>query len=163
MNIFAVEKCPTLAARALCDAHVIKMALESTQLLCTSLRLLLGDKSKAVEGLYKATHINHPCTRWVTANTGAWCWTYLHGIALIAEYKRRYLQTHACGDVLKGLYIRRGLEDIDQVQLLARRAPPLGANTWDETIAHYRAYYKIKQRTLTRFTYRCNPPSWLFE
>ena len=35
MNIFVVDEDPEIAARQLCDKHVVKMILESAQMLCT--------------------------------------------------------------------------------------------------------------------------------
>ena len=35
MNIFVVDEDPEVAARQLCDKHVVKMILESAQMLCT--------------------------------------------------------------------------------------------------------------------------------
>ena len=40
MNIFALDKDPTQAARMMCDKHVVKMILESAQLLSTAHRVL---------------------------------------------------------------------------------------------------------------------------
>ena len=34
MNIFAVDKDPKISAQQLCDKHVVKMILESAQMLC---------------------------------------------------------------------------------------------------------------------------------
>ena len=40
MNLFYVEKEPVAAAQALCDKHVVKMILETAQMLSTAHRLL---------------------------------------------------------------------------------------------------------------------------
>ena len=34
MNIFVIDKDPVVAAQNLCDKHVVKMILESAQMLC---------------------------------------------------------------------------------------------------------------------------------
>ena len=36
MNIFYVDKDPKIAAKMMCDKHIIKMILESAQMLCTA-------------------------------------------------------------------------------------------------------------------------------
>jgi hypothetical protein len=50
MNIFYVDKDPVKAAKMLLDKHVVKMILESAQMLCTAKRVLDGteyfDKTK---------------------------------------------------------------------------------------------------------------------
>lgn len=35
MNIFVLDTCPVVAAQYLNDKHVVKMVLESAQILCT--------------------------------------------------------------------------------------------------------------------------------
>ena len=57
MNIFAVDVSPEKAAQALCDAHVVKMILESAQLLSTQ------DRIRGLDRGYRLTHAEHPCRR----------------------------------------------------------------------------------------------------
>ena len=55
MNVFYVDKHPVRAAEQMCDKHIVKMILESAQLLSTCHRVLDGveyyDKTKMVERL----------------------------------------------------------------------------------------------------------------
>ena len=44
MNIFYLDKNPKIAAQMQCDKHVVKMILESAQMLCTAHRVLDGDE-----------------------------------------------------------------------------------------------------------------------
>ena len=53
MNIFVLSECPIEAAQMQCDKHVVKMIVETAQMLCT-----VGT------GPYKRTHASHPCTVW---------------------------------------------------------------------------------------------------
>ncbi len=59
MNIFALDTDPVTCAQYHCDKHVIKMILESVQMLSTTCSIL------GAEAPYKPTHANHPCTKWV--------------------------------------------------------------------------------------------------
>ena len=43
MNIFYLDKAPEIAAQLHCDKHVVKMILESAQMLSTAHRVLDGD------------------------------------------------------------------------------------------------------------------------
>ena len=43
MNIFYLDKDTIIAAEMMCDKHVVKMILESAQLLSTAHRVLDGD------------------------------------------------------------------------------------------------------------------------
>ena len=45
MNIFVVERDPIEAARSLLDKHIVKMPLESAQMLSTNHRILDGVES----------------------------------------------------------------------------------------------------------------------
>ena len=47
MNIFMVDEDPRVAAQAMVDRHVVKMILESGQLLSTAHRLLDGKETMA--------------------------------------------------------------------------------------------------------------------
>ena len=63
MNIFCLDKDPVKAAQMMCDKHIVKMLLESAQLVCTAHREL--DVSCNImpnidKMLYKSTHKNHP-------------------------------------------------------------------------------------------------------
>ena len=44
MNLFILNKDPIIAAQQQCDKHVVKMPLESGQMLSTAHRLLDGDE-----------------------------------------------------------------------------------------------------------------------
>ena len=57
MNLFYVEREPVAAAQALCDKHVVKMILETAQMLSTAHRL---SETPQAPFVYKVTHRNHP-------------------------------------------------------------------------------------------------------
>ena len=74
MNIFVLDKNPIRAAKMACDKHVVKMILESAQMLC----------SVQPEGTapYKRSFYNHPCTKWVRESDANYDWLIEHGLAL---------------------------------------------------------------------------------
>jgi hypothetical protein len=90
MNLFAVHRDPRDSARALADRHVVKMTLETAQMLSAALHRY----DAAPEGAYRATHKNHPCTRWVGDSRCNYRWAVEHGRALAAEYERRFSKQH---------------------------------------------------------------------
>jgi hypothetical protein len=100
MNVFAVDPDPRRAARALCDRHVVKMTLESAQILCTVARL------HGHWAPYRLTHPDHPCVVWAGASAGNWRWVVRHGLALADEYERRYRRTHRSRKVIAALAAR---------------------------------------------------------
>jgi hypothetical protein len=95
MNIFVVDTDPQVAARSLCDKHVIKMILESSQLLCTAFHELGVDFISPAYFL-KATHRNHPCAIWTRETAGNYLWLARHNLALCGEYTFRYGKIHKC-------------------------------------------------------------------
>ena len=89
MNIFYLSRDPTLAAQAQCDRHVVKMILETAQLLSTAHNELDGKQVA-----YKSTHKNHPSAVWVRSSLDHYEWTLYHLGALGREYERRYKKVH---------------------------------------------------------------------
>jgi hypothetical protein len=88
MNVFFLAKCPTKAAQMQCDKHVVKMILETAQLLSTA-HHLCGEG-----GPYKVTHQNHPSAVWARESVANYRWLYAHLEALSDEYTERYAKVH---------------------------------------------------------------------
>jgi len=65
MNIFYLDKDPVKAAQLQYNKHVVKMILESAQMLCTA-HHVHGNPDDVP---YKQAHLNHPSTMWVRANS----------------------------------------------------------------------------------------------
>ena len=160
MNIFYIHDNPVIAAQAMTDKHVVKMILESAQLLSTAHRALDGEEfiqlSKSGARLrkwnhpdphmdatlYKSTHLNHPSGIWVRDSTENYMWLYQHFIALSEEYYQRYGKRHASELLLSGL-LSKAPNKIPNI----RRTPILVAITdtqWhvpNNPLQSYRNYY----------------------
>jgi len=93
MNIFYLDKCPDKAARLQYNKHVVKMILESAQMLCTA-HHCYGDKDQVENVPYKQAHLNHPSTVWTRRSKSTYMWLYDHMMALGNEYTKRYGKTH---------------------------------------------------------------------
>ena len=157
MNIFVVDRQPAEAAKALCDKHIVKMIVESAQMLCTAHRTFNKD---APSHFYKATHNNHPCTQWVMESTGNYDWLYLHFSALCREYTHRYGKVH--------LTERKLHDDLEappkEIPVGDYTKPPLAMPDEykrDDEIEAYREYYRNKEIKM-RWTKR-EQPKWLKE
>ena len=92
MNLFILSKNPSKNVQYHCDKHVVKMILEYAQMLCTAHRVLDDDRCDDI--LYKKTHTNHPCTRWVRHNDKNYIYTYTIFKLLCHEYTFRYGKIH---------------------------------------------------------------------
>ena len=107
MNIFVTSLCPIQSARNLPDKHIVKMPLET----CQMLAIIYSDWYYGVGKLYKqdgtpyatkrGAFRNHPCTQWAAANPYNLAWLIRHGYALCHEYNLRYNKVHTCLDVIE--------------------------------------------------------------
>ena len=176
MNIFYVHKDPTEAAISLVDSHVVKMILESCQLLSTAHRILDGVpvKAKTKTGrnvtrytlpdsrnvtLYQATHINHPSSVWCRQNVENYQWLHNHLMALLNEYTYRYGKVHKCMNVAVALY------QVPNNILPGKFTDPTPAMKTEflienNSLKSYRNYYIKGKSHLHRWTKR-QPPNWM--
>ena len=107
MNIFVTHPSPIQSARNLPDKHIVKMPLET----CQMLAIIYSDWYYGVGKLYKSDGTpyrtahgafrNHPCTQWAAANQYNLAWLIRHGYALCHEYTLRYDKVHTCLDVIE--------------------------------------------------------------
>ena len=72
MNIFHLDEDPETCAVYHCDKHVVKMILETAQMLSTAWRQ--SDNPPA--SVYKEAYLNHPMTKWVRETQYNYMWTY---------------------------------------------------------------------------------------
>jgi len=90
MNIFYLHRDPYKAAEYQYNKHVVKMILESAQMLCTAHH----HYNENTDVPYKKAHYNHPSTIWTRQNKNHYRWLLNHMIALGSEYTARYGKTH---------------------------------------------------------------------
>ena len=108
MNIFVTDPDPVVSAQCLPDKHVVKMPLETCQMLSivasASWGHGYGHLPKKKTGTWYATakgaFRNHPCTQWAAASIFNTAWLIQHGCALSDEYTHRYGKVHGCADTL---------------------------------------------------------------
>lgn len=155
MNIFAIDKYAKHAARAHVDRHVIKMILESAQILCT-VNTIYGLKVP-----YKSTHVNHPCVKWAAESEGNWLWLYNLAHYLNLEYKYRFNKcvNHKSWDVIESLDVPTNMPKLERTPFY--QAMPEEFKDTDPILA-YRKYYKYGKTHLHKWTKR-KPPEWLQE
>lgn len=118
MNIFYLDEDPKIAAVYQYNKHVVKMILESAQMLCTAHHCIMGDDADVP---YKMAHKNHPSTIWARQSGENYAWLYHHMMALGEEYSVRYGKKHLsitkCEDklsILPGGILETGLTEMPQ-------------------------------------------------
>jgi hypothetical protein len=162
------------------DKHVVKMIVETAQLLSTAHRVMDGlevqlemekdgkRRKKRVwiiddyrnDIFYSATHVNHPSAVWVRESVENYNWLVDHLFALGSEYSFRYGRKHATIEKL-GYEIQsppHGLRDWDWTQ------PPCAMDSKyiisDDYITNYRNYYKVGKSSFHKWKNR-EAPSWI--
>jgi hypothetical protein len=93
MNIFILHTDPIKCAQMHADVHVVKMILETAQMLCSVHESGLAP--------YRRTHFNHPCTIWARTTDSNYRWLLALGDALCKEYTYRYGRRHKSQDVIE--------------------------------------------------------------
>ena len=155
MNIFVLDKDINKCARYHCDQHVVKMILESVQMLCTALN------KKGITTPYKSTHQKHPCVLWVEASYANFVWLKKLAIALNAEYKYRFEKTsnHKSIAVLEEIsgyqYESRGLTEFAQAMPEKYKVP-------GNPVLAYRQFYLGEKMHFAKWTRR-RIPAWVHE
>ncbi len=89
MNIFYLDRSPSIAAQYHCDKHVVKMILEYAQLMSTA-HVVLDNEQVA----YKSTHKNHPSAIWARQSDYNYRWLYELFRGVCVEYTSRYGKIH---------------------------------------------------------------------
>lgn len=183
MNIFVLDSDPTTAAQLQCDKHVVKMIVESAQMLSTAHRMLDGTIQIAPsksgkrmvkhyrlfndldldEILYKAVHYKHPCTVWTMESDLNYDWHWIHFKALCDEYTYRYGKVHSSERLLQPLRIRP--KNIPKGKLtpfkLAMKANP--ECMLENAVLSYRAFYQTKQDRFKMVWTKRSKPGWFQE
>ena len=180
MNLFVLSKDPVEAAQLQCDKHVVKMIVESAQMLSTVHRMLDGvlEKRKSKSGkttvkywqlpderentFYKAVHMHHPCTVWTAQSNNNYTWHWVHFAALCDEYKYRYGKVHGTDKLL-----REALRDLPKnipvgyltQQPLAMKANPECMDP-NDVVGSYRKFYQTKQHRFKMAWTKRDIPEW---
>ena len=98
MNIFILDKDVKKCAQYHCDKHVVKMILETAQLLC-GVHHMTDQVTDQVP--YKLSHKNHPCAIWSRESLSNYLYLCDLGLELCKEYTYRYGKRHKSQDVIE--------------------------------------------------------------
>lgn len=164
MNIFVLHRHPRLAAKRHCDKHVVKMILETAQLLYSAHHVL--GPGELPEGAYKKSHANHPCAIWVRESLANYLWLAQLGWYLCKEYQYRYGETkiHKTERHIVWLRLNPPPTIPDGPQTRFRQAMPDDYKDHDPVVA-YQTYYresKLRERGIVKYTRR-EWPEFLIE
>jgi len=152
MNIFFLDFDTKKCAEYHCDKHVVKMILETAQLLC-GVHWVTG-----FEAPYKLSHKNHPCAIWTRTSLSNYLYLCDLGLELCKEYTYRYGKKHKSQDVIEWCLVNKpNIHDVDFT------TPPLAMG--DEfkigcdVIESYRNYYIEGKKDIVSWKNR-EVPKW---
>jgi len=154
MNVFVLDVDPVTAAQQQCNKHVVKMVLESAQLLITALP---PDTTR-----YKHTHFNHPCSKWVRSSLSNYKWLAVHAFALCEEYTRRYNRVHVTQEIIEQcVNTTPDLSDVGLTLFARAIKEPWKTQTADlDIVEAYRRYYIGDKARFARWAPRASAPAW---
>jgi hypothetical protein len=151
MNIFVLDYDPQIAATYHNDRHVVKMIVETAQMLCTA-HWCCGN-----EAPYKKSYENHPCNKWVRESKNNYIWLTKLGFYLCKEYTRRYDRVHKTEEVI--LWAMNNVPDLPCVKMTTfALAMPDDCKT-EDAVESYRTYYMKHKDHLAKWSER-ETPSW---
>jgi len=181
MNIFYLSHDVDECARFHVDKHVVKMILESAQLLSTAHRVLDGEQATLIvngrekktylfapeyqddyrHGIYQATHINHPSSIWARKTNNNYNWLFCLFNSLCREYTYRYGKIHKCESLMTRLDSPPRNIDVGYFTQPTLAMPDEYKISAD-AIECYRAYYRGAKTDFARWTKR-PVPEWFME
>jgi hypothetical protein len=150
MNIFVLSYDPVRAAQYTCDKHVVKMPLETAQLLCSVF--------PAGTAPYKRTHYNHPCAQWVRESDANYRWLCLYGVHIGLEYTFRYGRKHKSSEVIEWC-IKNGVSNVPANPTAFIQVMP-DEHKCADTVAAYRNYYRGDKKAMASWNRGRSAPYW---
>jgi hypothetical protein len=191
MNIFVLHPKQRKAARWHVDKHVVKMILETCQLLYTAHWVLfyqqLSDCKSAValsrtqkqlevpeymwqapecetsgEPGYRPCHVWHPCAKWARECSGNYLWLAKLGIELAREFRFRFKKEHSCEKHIIWLYDNLPLT----IQMSPQNGFPIAMDDEykisKDPIICYRHFYRTSKAERGLIKYTARQiPHWL--
>lgn len=151
MNIFVLDLDPKKAARMMCDKHVVKMILESNQMLCTVAN------QNGFSTPYKSAFTHHPCTKWVGLSIQNWNWLIDHTEELCRQYNIRYLKTHKSEAVLN--FVKELDINLPDIGLTPFPKAMPDIYKVDDPVLSYRRYYLGEKSRFAKWK-NTEPPDW---
>jgi hypothetical protein len=161
MNLFALDFRPAAAARAHCDKHVGRMAVEALVLMAGAhelvdfvARLRDYDKPHRLDPRYR----KFACARWVRETQGNYVWTWLLADALFQQYRVRYGREHAEESHLMDYHCTPVGLSMQLITPFGQSISPHAPGA--DPVLSYRRYYACRKQHLARWERGVPPPEW---
>ena len=155
MNIFVLSNDPIQAAKWHCDRHVVKMILETAQLLSGVFHL------QALYAPYRLTHKNHPSAIWCRSSAANFAWTLVLGKALCKEYTERYGKIHKSEEVLQQIEQNWHKLSFPQIEMTPFALAMPEQYKQADAVEAYHYYYRYDKQHLHQW--KQNKPDWIVD
>jgi hypothetical protein len=179
MNIFILDNDPKLAAQYHCDKHVVKMTIESMQVMGSAMWasqgittkkqiLALGSEKFDIwrdfprldkEGIvspYGVGFMNHPSTKWARESQKNWEWLVNLTLELTSEHAKRWGRNTSCLKIVE--WFANNVPSLDKEEMTPYyQAVPIELKT-DDAVHSYRLYYAGWKEYFAKW--KTNPPYW---
>lgn len=155
MNIFFLDWDVEKNAQYHCDKHVVKMILETAQLLC-GVHHMTEQVNDQVP--YKLSHKNHPCAIWARESLTNYLYLGELGLELSREYTHRYGKKHKSQEIIEWCLINK-----PEIQDIGFTTPPKAMPDeykTEDVIESYRKYYLGAKKTFLTWKER-QVPEWV--
>ena len=149
MNIFYLHAEPKVCAQYHVDKHVVKMILETAQLLSTT-HWMTGS-----EGPYRQTHKNPPSAIWTRSNKANYTWLCKLGMELGKEYTHRYGKIHKTQKHLE--WLSTNVPNIPDCKFTQPTLAMPEVFMCDNSLLAYRKYYTYGKKHLHSWKKREQP------
>ena len=174
MNIFILDLDVKKSAQYHVDKHVVKMILETAQLLCgvhhmtlqvtpqvdplsNPLSNRLSTDQATAQVPYKLSHKNHPCSIWARESMSNYLYLCEIGLALCDEYTYRYGKRHKSQDVIEWCIMNKpNISDKGFTE--PAKAMPEEYKV-DDVVESYRNYYRGAKKDFATWKMR-SVPEW---
>jgi hypothetical protein len=159
MNIFILDSDLNSSVCYHPDKHVVKMPLELAQMLSTAHHVLDGDLASTQ--LYKKTHVNHPCSKWIRETKGNYLYGYNLFKQLCQEYTFRYNKCHLSWIKLHKILANppKNIRDDTTITPFALAMPETYKN-FNDPVQSYRQYFLGEKTHI--FSWKNRPtPYWV--
>jgi hypothetical protein len=135
MNIFFLHYDPKTCAQLHANKHIVKMCIETAQLLCSAHHMTNSD----YKAHYKLSHKNHPCAVWTRSSLSNYKWLCDLGIELCKEYTFRYEKIHKCQPIIEEL--SWNFPDIEDIGFTSPKQCMPDMYKDEDPVEAYRQYY----------------------
>ena len=154
MNIFITDLNPIVAAQNLCDIHIPKMLLESTQMLSNAFHLNNPNLAPCAKSMIK-----HPCSVWALESRQNFSWLLSHTIEINNEYTKRFNKIHSYDPKIEFISKNHKSLSFEKHDLTPHVQVMPKIYHGQNVVSAYRSYY-VAEKNFAKWRHGTQAPDW---